>query len=492
MVSKLFSWFVSIILSSFWLNPINDLGASESLDHQRHVLSRLSFGATSVELEQIAETGIEAYIQSQLQPQSLSEPSRLKDYLTQLDLIKRNPIELNQDATALRQKLKNTRLSSEQQQEIQLDIRKLAVETINQAQDAHLLRAIYSNRQLQEVMVDFWFNHFNVYAQKDAVKFWLYDYENQIRTHALGNFYDLLLATAKHPAMLMYLDNQMNTAPDSPAGQKYNRGLNENYARELMELHTLGVDGGYSQDDVIALARIFTGWSTDRSGKKGKQQGFFFFASRHDFQNKLFLQHQIAANGIQEGEQALKILANHPATAHHISYELAQYFVADRPPESLVNHLAKKFLDSQGNIQLVLDALIHSQEFNDPQYFGAKFKTPYQYLVSLVRLGEIQEPNLKRLRGMLFQLSMPTYGCVSPNGYSNTQSIWLNPQAMLQRTGFARAIANGILNQNSRVEMPQLAQNLGAISSHTQKVIEQTPVKLRTALMMGSPEAMYR
>jgi uncharacterized protein (DUF1800 family) len=492
MVSKLFSWFVSLILSSFWLNPINDLGASESLDHQRHVLSRLSFGATSAELEQVAQTGIEAYIQSQLKPQSISESSRLEDYLAQLGSINRNPIELNQDATALRKKLKNSQLSSEQQQEIQQEIGKLNIGTINKVADAHLLRAIYSNRQLQEVMVDFWFNHFNVYAQKDAVKFWLYDYENQIRTHALGNFYDLLLATAKHPAMLMYLDNQMNTAPDSPAGKKHNRGLNENYARELMELHTLGVDGGYSQDDVIALARIFTGWSTDRSGKKGEQQGFFFFASRHDRQDKLFLGQQIPADGVKEGEAALKILTNHPATAHHISYELAQYFVADQPPESLVNHLAKKFLDSQGNIQLVMDALIHSQEFNNPQYFGQKFKTPYQYLISLVRLGEIQQPNLKRLRGMLFQLSMPTYGCISPNGYSNTQSVWLNPQAMLQRTGFARAIANGVLNRNSRVKIQQLEQNLGAISPQTKQVIEQTPVKLRTALMMGSPEAMYR
>ena len=460
--------------------------------NQKHILSKLSFGVTSTELKQVAQTGIEAYIQSQLEPQSINESSQLENYLYQLGSINRNPIELNQNAIALRKKLKNFQLSSEQQQEIQQEIGKLNIGTINKVADAHLLRAIYSNRQLQEVMVDFWFNHFNVYAQKDAVKFWLYDYENQIRTHALGNFYDLLLATAKHPAMLMYLDNQMNTAPDSPAGKMHNRGLNENYARELMELHTLGVDGGYSQDDVIALARIFTGWSTEKKEKKGEQQGFFFFASRHDRQDKVFLGQQILADGIKEGEQALKILANHPATAHHISYELAQYFVADQPPESLVNHLAKKFLDSQGNIQLVMDALIHSQEFNDSQYFGQKFKTPYQYLVSLVRLGEIQQPNLKRLRGMLFQLSMPTYGCVSPDGYSNTQAAWLNPQAMLQRTGFARAIAKGILNQNSRVESQQLAQNLGAISPHTKQVIEQTPVKLRTALMMGSPEAMYR
>ncbi|NJK54759.1 MAG: DUF1800 domain-containing protein [Pleurocapsa sp. SU_5_0] len=460
--------------------------------NQKHILSKLSFGATSAELKQVAKTGIEAYIQFQLEPQSINESSRLENYLSQLDLINRNPIELNQKATALRKKLQNSQLSSEQQQEIQQDSRKLAIEMVNQAEDAHLLRAIYSNRQLQEVMVDFWFNHFNVYAQKDAVKFWLYEYENQIRAHALGSFYDLLLATAKHPAMLMYLDNQMNTAPDSPAGKKHNRGLNENYARELMELHTLGVDGGYSQDDVITLARIFTGWSTDRSGKKGEQQGFFFFASRHDRQNKVFLGQQISASGIEEGEVALKILANHPATAHHISYELAQYFVADLPPESLVNHLAKIFLDSQGNIQLVMDALIHSQEFNDPQYFGQKFKTPYQYLISLVRWGEIQQPNLKRLRGMLFQLSMPTYGCIAPDGYSNAQSVWLNPQAMLQRTGLATAIANGVLNKNSLVEIQQLEQNLGVVSQRTKQVIEQTPVKLRTALMMGSPEAMYR
>lgn len=460
--------------------------------NQKHILSKLSFGATSAELKQVTKTGIEAYIQSQLEPQSINESSRLGNYLSQLDLINRNPIELNQEATALRKKLQNSQLSSVQQQEIQQDSRKLAIEMVNQAEDAHLLRAIYSNRQLQEVMVDFWFNHFNVYAQKDAVKFWLYEYENQIRTHALGNFYDLLLATAKHPAMLMYLDNQMNTAPDSPAGQKHNRGLNENYARELMELHTLGVDGGYSQDDVITLARIFTGWSTDRSGKKGEQQGFFFFASRHDRQNKVFLGQQISASGIEEGEVALKILANHPATAHHISYQLAQYFVADLPPESLVNHLAKIFLDSQGNIQVVMDALIHSQEFNDPQYFGQKFKTPYQYLISLVRWGEIQQPNLKRLRGMLFQLSMPTYGCIAPDGYSNAQSVWLNPQAMLQRTGLATAIANGVLNKNSLVEIQQLEQNLGVVSQRTKEVIEQTPVKLRTALMMGSPEAMYR
>ena len=308
----------------------------------------------------------------------------------------------------------------------------------------------------------------------------------------MGNFYELLLATAQHPAMLIYLDNKENTAPDSPVGKKRKLGLNENYARELMELHTLGVDGGYSQDDVIALARIFTGWGIDRKGERGDKTGFLFYVKRHDQQEKMFLGQKIAANGMKEGKQALRILANHPATAHYISYKLAQYFVADQPPESLVNNLTQEFINSKGNIRLVMDALIHSQEFNDPQYYGQKFKTPYQYLTSLVRLSEIKQPNFARIRGMLFQLSMPIHMCRTPDGYDNQQSTWLNPQAMLQRTSLATAIANGTLNKNSPIEISRIEQNLGIISSRTKKVVEKTPVHLRAALMMGSPEAMYR
>jgi uncharacterized protein (DUF1800 family) len=471
---------------------MNQVKARDSLATQRHILSRLSFGVTSSVLEQVNQTGIEAYIQSQLKPQSMQESPVLKNYLAKLGSINREPIELHAHAVALQEKLRNSKLSSKQQEAIQQDVRKIGVRTINEAADARLAGGIYANRQLQEVMVDFWMNHFNVYVQKSAVKFWLHDYENQIRNHSLGNFDDLLMATAKHPAMLMYLDNKNNTAPESPWGKKSNQGLNENYARELMELHTLGVDGGYSQDDVIALARIFTGWSINRRGKKGDKTGFCFYNDRHDQQEKIFLGHKIPGNGMEEGEQALKILAHHPATAHHISYQLGQYFVADQPPESLVNQLTKTFLESRGNIQLVMDTLIHSQEFNDPQYYGQKFKTPYQYLISLVRLGEIQEPSFKRIRGMLFQLSMPLYRCVTPDGYGNTQATWLNPQAMLQRTSLATAIANGTLNKNSPVDTEKLKQNLGKISPLTKQVIDETKLKLKTALMMGSPEAMYR
>jgi uncharacterized protein (DUF1800 family) len=490
---KLAKVVISIILSGiFWLNCLNYVDARELPLPQSHMLSRLSFGVTSADRGQIERLGIEAYLQAQLRPQSIEESPILENYLAQLGSINQDPIKLYQYDVALRSKLENASPLSQQQKKIQLDIRKLQVRALNEAADAHLARAIYSRRQLQEVMVDFWFNHFNVHGQKGAIKFWLNDYENQIRTHSLGSFYDLLLATAKHPAMLMYLDNNNNIDPQSPVGKKSNHGLNENYARELMELHTLGVDGGYSQDDVIALARIFTGWGLERLDKQENHAGFFFYDNRHDHQDKVFLEHQIAANGIKEGEQALKILANHPATAHFISYQLGQYFVADEPPESLVNNLAETFLETKGNIQLVMNALIHSQEFNDPQYYGQKFQTPYQYLISLVRVGEIQQPELRRLRGMLFQLSMPTLRCTTPDGYSNTQSAWLNPQAMLQRTSLATAIANGILNKNSVVKMQQLEKNLGAMSPQTKQVIEQTPLRLRTALMMGSPEAMYR
>ncbi|MGB5711775.1 MAG: DUF1800 domain-containing protein [Waterburya sp.] len=460
--------------------------------HERHILERLSFGVTSSQIKQINTRGIEAYIQSQLSPQLISESPRVDSYLAKFSSIYQEPIELQKEMYLNSKKLRNSQLSTAQHQQIRSKIKNLLFKTRDEAIDAHLVRAIYSNRQLQQVMVDFWFNHFNVFANKGSVRLWLSDYESKIRTHALGNFRDLLAVTAKHPAMLIYLDNKSNTDPNSPVGKKTQLGLNENYARELMELHTLGIDGGYIQDDVISLARIFTGWGMDALGEKGDRQGFFYYENRHDQEDKVFLGQTIAANGIQEGEKALDILASHPKTAHFISYKLAQYFVADQPPSSLVNHLAQEFMDSQGNIKALMDVLIHSPEFNSPQYYKQKFKTPYQYVISLVRMGEIAQPNFKRIRGMLTQLSMPVYQCLAPTGYKNTQSAWLNPQAMLQRTSLAAAIANGVLNRGDRIEQKQLNQNFGTISQNTKQIIAKSPAKLRSALIMGSPASMYR
>lgn len=495
MKQKLQHWILILLLGSIvwfgWQNQVNAI-AEVSSASTRHILERLSFGVTSQQMQQVEDVGIEAYIQSQLDPQLVSESPVLKNYLSQLDYVNRQPAEIQKKDIALRKQLDNPKLSDEQHTKASKqrgDLRrKITGEVIN----SRLARAIYSDRQLQEVMVDFWFNHFNVYVNKGAIRFWLSDYEKQIRNNAFGNFRDLLAVTAKHPAMQIYLDNKFNVAPNSPRGLKTNDGLNENYARELMELHTLGVDGGYTQDDVIVLARIFTGWGVDIYSNKENKQGFVFYKNRHDPQDKVFLGHQISASGIEEGERALDILASHPATARNISYKLAQYFVADDPPSSLVDSLTQQFLDSEGNIKVVLNALIQSPEFNSPEYYKQKFKTPYQYLISLVRMGEIEQPNMKRLRGMLSKLSMPLYECVSPTGYKNTRSTWLNPQAMLQRTSLAVAIAKGSLNENYRVKPQQLQANLGKVSQHTRQVIAKSNKKLRPSIMMGSPQAMYR
>ncbi len=309
--------------------------------------------------------------------------------------------------------------------------------------------AIESPRQLEEVMVDFWFNHFNVVAGKGLDHVLIADYERKaIRPLVLGRFRDMLGATAKHPAMLFYLDNWLSVSPTAqgqagiPGTRKVTAGLNENYARELMELHTLGVDGGYTQADVTTLARMLTGWSFDpRQSKSGDT--FRFFAGLHDDGDKVWLGKAVPTKGLAEGEWALDVLASHPATARHISYELAQYFVADDPPPALVDRLAQRFLATGGDIRSVLEVLFKSPEFRDLANVGAKFKTPYQYVISVVRAGGVEVNNVRPLLAAMNRMGMPLYGCQSPDGYKNTREIWLNPDALAQRVSFATGIGQG-------------------------------------------------
>ncbi len=458
-----------------------------------HFINRMSFGVIPGQLQQVKSTGIEAYIEAQLNPRAIAESPELEKYLSSLSLVNTNPMELFKKFADNQKRQKQAKESLEKVQKLQQEIREFRAENKEQTINSNVARAIHSNRQLQEVMVNFWFNHFNVDFQKKVVDFWVADYNNDLRPHALGNFRDLLGVSAKHPAMLIYLDNELNTAPNSPGVRGPYQGLNENYARELLELHTLGVDGGYTQADIIALARIFTGWSRHFGNGKGDDNGFVFVKKRHDFEDKVFLGQTIKGSGIAEGEQALDILASHPATAHHLSHKLAQYFVADQPPASLVDTLTQKFLQSNGNIKEVLNTLFHSQEFNDSQYYEQKFKTPYQYVISLVRAGGIEEPNLNRIRNMFNQLSMPVYRCPTPDGYKNTQDAWLNPDAMLRRVSFATQIANGRLNQKQPIKASQLRTTLGNnFSAETRQIIAQSHSKLKAALMLGSPEMMYR
>jgi uncharacterized protein (DUF1800 family) len=305
--------------------------------------------------------------------------------------------------------------------------------------ESKLLRAIESNRQLAEELDDFWFNHFNVYYDKGSDRFLIPDYEREaIRPHVLGKFRDLLEATAKSPAMLFYLDNFQSVRADIDANsknRKAKRGLNENYGRELMELHTLGVNGGYTQHDVTEVARCFTGWTIQDPRKGG---AFLYNDNLHDKGEKIVLGHVIpAGGGMEDGEKVLDILATHPSTAKFISTELAQRFVADNPPQSLIDKMSKTFLDTGGDIRLVMKAMLESKEFWSQGAYRAKVKTPFEMVASSVRALDANVTDAWALANQIGNLGEPLYRKQEPTGYSNLNSEWVNSAALLGRMNFA-------------------------------------------------------
>jgi uncharacterized protein (DUF1800 family) len=304
---------------------------------------------------------------------------------------------------------------------------------------AKLLRAIESNRQLAEELDDFWFNHFNVYYDKGSDRFLIPDYEREaIRPHVLGKFRDLLEATAKSPAMLFYLDNFQSVRADIDANsknRKVKRGLNENYGRELMELHTLGVNGGYTQHDVTEVARCFTGWTIQEPRRGG---AFFYDDKLHDKGEKIVLGHVIpAGGGMEDGEKVLDILAAHPSTAKFISGELAQRFVADNPPGALIDKMSKTFLDSGGDIRQVMKTMLESKEFWSQGAYRAKVKTPFEMVASSVRALNANVTDAWALANQVGNLGEPLYRKQEPTGYSNLNSDWVNSAALLGRMNFA-------------------------------------------------------
>jgi uncharacterized protein (DUF1800 family) len=345
-------------------------------------------------------------------------------------------------------------------------------------------------------------------------------------------------ATAKHPAMLLYLDNWQNSAPGAPGSRGPFEGINENYARELMELHTLGVNGGYSQQDVTTLAHILTGWGIARrentiglrrrtfadDGAVRTPEGFFFDPSRHDFGDKTLLGERIRGGGIDEGEHALDLLANHPATALHLSYQLAQYFVADDPPINLIERMSARYRASAGDIRAVLETMFSGTEFWDQRNYGTKFKTPYEFVISAVRATGLPVRNVRPLVGTMAGLGMPPYGCQTPDGYKNIQSAWLNPEAMMIRLSFAtgigvgrlpldrvpdeppadmarlssrrgmrRIVFNGAGTESTPPDPMLLANTLGGLfSARTASAVEAAPDRLRAPLILGSPDFMMR
>ncbi|MGH7028859.1 MAG: DUF1800 domain-containing protein, partial [Stellaceae bacterium] len=323
-------------------------GAADSDRQVVHVLNRLAFGPTLDDFNYVKTIGVERYIAEQLDPKAIEEPIELRFRLAQLPTLGLDADELRglygplRPVAGIKPSLDEVRA---QQARARLVVREAA--------EARILKAVLSRRQLQQVMVNFWFNHFNIFSGKGLDRVWIGNYEDQaIRPHALGRFRDLLLAVAEHPAMLVYLDNTQNAAPGSPGARGAASGLNENFAREVMELHTLGVNGGYTQDDVTTLARVLTGWRVNPPGsEKFPGVAAIFDGMRHDYSPKMFLGRRLAAGGRAQGEEALDILAGSPATAHHIAYQLAQYFVADVPPPALVDRLAARFLATGGDIR---------------------------------------------------------------------------------------------------------------------------------------------
>ncbi|HEY6305412.1 MAG TPA: DUF1800 domain-containing protein, partial [Candidatus Angelobacter sp.] len=336
--------------------------------------------------------------------------------------------------------------------------------------EAKVLRSIYSERQLEEVMTDFWYNHFNIFIGKGPDRYMITAYERDvIRPHVLGKFKDLLVATAKSPAMLFYLDNWESVGPNSelalygnqrrqfrrgPFGGIYqmpprpqankNRpsGLNENYAREIMELHTLGVDGGYTQKDVTELAKVLTGWSIDQPQRGG---GFRFNDRAHEPGPKFIFGQRISEHGEQEGMEMLDILAHHPSTAKFISRKLAMRFVSDNPPQSLIDRMADTFQKKDGDIREVLHTLFTSPEFWSTDAYRAKVKTPLEFVASSARASGVDVRNALPLVQFLNRMGMPLYGMQPPTGYSMKGATWVNSAALLTRMNFALALGTGKL-----------------------------------------------
>ncbi|MCU1220342.1 MAG: hypothetical protein JWN42_1539, partial [Candidatus Angelobacter sp.] len=354
-------------------------------------------------------------------------------------------------------------MKPEQREPVEAMIQPQAV--LGELAEAKLLRAIYSNRQLDEVMTDFWFNHFNVFIGKGPDRYMVNAYEREvIRPHALGKFKDILAATAKSPAMLFYLDNWQSVGPDSELalygpqrrgnrrgrfarprpqqGKNRPSGLNENYAREIMELHTLGVDGGYTQKDVTELAKVLTGWTIEQPQMGG---GFKFNERAHEPGPKYVLGRKIGEHGEKEGEEMLGVLARHPSTARFISRKLAMRFVSDNPPQALVDRMAETFLKKDGDIRDVLRTMFRSPEFWAADAYRAKMKTPFEFVASAVRASGADIQNALPLVGTLNRMGMPLYAMQPPTGYSMKAEAWVNSSALLNRMNFALQLASGKL-----------------------------------------------
>ncbi len=511
-----------------------------------HVLNRLGFGARPGDVERVKAIGLQKYIDQQLDPGSIID-SKLESKVRGLDIFDLSTAELfakYPNPTALLRMIDGNaaapaagqnpeqEATEKQRQERQQKLRELyrkydlkpANQIVPQIAANRVLRAVYSEKQLQEVMVDFWQNHFNVFAGKAAVRWYIPSYERDVlRKNALGNFKDLLVGTAQHPAMLFYLDNFESVTPNAPtpgnnqnaqrlqqlirsggqlppqarermkqqlglsdaqldqrlremrdnpqpAQQRQRRGINENYARELMELHTLGVDGGYTQKDIVEVAKCFTGWTIadprgyrraaagEINGTENRRlerlqrqagvpddldSGEFYFNERwHEKGAKTVLGQKVDEGGIKDGLKVIDILVRQPATARFIARKLAVKFVSDKPSEALVSRVADTFSKTGGDIKATLKTLFSDKEFFAPENYRAKIKTPFELAVSSIRALGAETNAGPQFLAMLNKLGEVPYGYQAPTGYPDTAEEWVNTGALLERLNFAVAFAS--------------------------------------------------
>jgi uncharacterized protein (DUF1800 family) len=444
--------------------------AAVRLDHRElaadqeiiQALNRLTFGPRPGDAQKVRAMGLDKWIDLQLHPERIDNSS-LDQFASRYDILKQDPsVALGQFAQARRERqmAKRDRTDSAQMtREDRMALQQYGLERrkfMGQLQSERVARAVASERQLEEVMTDFWLNHFNVFAGKGPPQpYYLVEYERDvIRPNALGNFRDLLSAVAKSPAMLFYLDNARSMADSSRprlAGrgrggmlerrlqQARGTGLNENYGRELLELHTLGVDGGYTQQDVLNVARALTGWTIKPPATGG---GFIFRPEMHDAGEKIVLGRKLAAGrGMEDGEDVLDIVARSPATARYIATKLVRRFVADDPPQALINDAAAVFLKTKGDIREVVRTIVTSNELYSQRAFRSKVKSPFEVVVSAMRALNAQPDPTPRTAQAIAFLGQPIYGHQAPNGYPETGDAWMNTGAILNRINFGMAVA---------------------------------------------------
>jgi uncharacterized protein (DUF1800 family) len=481
--------------------PITALTADEAT---LHALNRLGYGPRPGDIERIRKMGLEKWVEQQLHPDSISD-SELDERLQKYPTIMMSSTRLLDEFPPPNQAVKKEGITKaefkDQQQEKRRDavdqVKKTGNDNLDRAQQqlakmvgpdriiaelsmVKLDRAVYSQRQLEAVMEDFWFNHFNIFANKGVDKWLVTSYvRDTIRPHTMGRFQDLLVATAKSPAMLFYLDNWLSAdpaafqrmqreiaqrraryqgifgggaapaprtfpaksnapQPNAAAPKKEERGLNENYGREVMELHTVGVDAGYTQQDVIAMAECLTGWTVHEPRKDPE---FFFDERIHAQGKKIVMGRTFDYGGMKDAEEALRFLANHPSTGIFLSRELARHFVSDNPPQSLVDRMADNYAETGGDIRSLLKTMIYSPEFWSKEAYRAKVKTPFELVASTARALEADVAVGLPLAQWVGRMGEPLFLCQPPTGYSDKAETWVNTGALLNRLNFALAFA---------------------------------------------------